>query len=185
MGLANYTMSRESCRLGKGISALKAECDTYLTILTRNKEMTNKDMLSSSFPVINDITDDKSSVREAGGWSKALLKVWHYLKGEEDVKSSTPDPAMAIILQIEDREVAGIVRDLHYRTPKSLQAMRKACEQCFVLPDDCPYYDYSIFDVKKAIKKLEAKPSHTYERVVEELRKINGELAHHIAEYLE
>ena len=64
MGLANYTMSRESCRLGKGISALKAECDTYLTILTRNKEMTNKDMLSSSFPVINDITDDKSSVRE-------------------------------------------------------------------------------------------------------------------------
>lgn len=76
-----------------------------------------------------------------------------------------------LISQIADKEVANIVRDLHYRSPKSLQAMRKACEQCFILPDDCPYYDYSIFDVKKATRRLAQYPKQTHAQVVVELRK--------------
>jgi len=145
-------------------------------------------MLSSTLPVIQDISEDKS--RELGGssragWPNVLKKVWLYLKGEKKETERKPDPAAAIILQIEDKVVAGIVRDLHYRTPKSLEAMRNACEQCFVLPDDCPYYDYSIFDVKKAFKKLMAQPKHTHADVVAELRKINRELAHHLSEELE
>jgi hypothetical protein len=150
--------------------------------------MTNKEMLTSTLPVIQDISPTKSRGSEDGislGWSSAVKKIWLYLKGAEKGKTAVPDPAAAIILQIEDREVAKIVRELHYRTPKSLKAMRKACEQCFILPDDCPYYDYSIFDVKKATRKLENHPKHTHKQVVEELRKINQELAYHILEWLD
>jgi hypothetical protein len=154
-------------------------------ILTRNNEMINKNTISSPIPVLNDIADAKSGAPAENRWPRMLQKVWLYLKGENKEKSTVPDPAAAVIAEIEDREVAAIVRDLHYRTPKSLQAMRNACEQCFVLPDDCPYYDYSIFDVKKAIKKLEVQPEHTYPKVVEELGRINRELAYHISEYLE
>ena len=150
--------------------------------------MMNKEMLTSSLPVIQDISRDVSREPEysmGAGWANALKKVWLYLKGEDKEKTAVPDPAAALILQIADKEVATIVRDLHYRTPKSLQAMRNACEQCFVLPADCPYYDYSIFDVKKATRKLENYPRHTHEKVVDELRKINQELACHLADYLE
>jgi hypothetical protein len=149
--------------------------------------MPNKTVLTSPIPVIKDISHDKSITAESGSRTNltgALKKAWHYLKGERE-QAKEPDPAIALIRQIENEEVARIVWDLHYRTPKSLEAMRNACESCFVLPDDCPYYDYSIFDVKKAIKRLAVQPEHTHLQVVEELRKINQELATHLAEYLE
>ena len=150
--------------------------------------MPNKDMVASPLPVIQDLTQDKSVTTAGGirtGWAIVLKKAWQFLKGENEKQTDVPDPALVIILQIEDREVARIVQDLHYRTPKSLEAMRRACESCFVLPDGCPYYDYSIFDVKKAIRRLEMQPRHTYKQVVEELQKINRELAHHLSDYLE
>ncbi len=147
--------------------------------------MINKNTISSSIPVLNDIAEAKSTAPAESRWPGMLQKVWLYLRGENKGKTAVPDPAAAVIAEIEDREVAAIVKDLHYRTPKSLKAMRNACEQCFELPDDCPYYDYSIFDVKKAIKKLEAQPEHTFPLVVEELSRINRELAYHISEYLE
>jgi hypothetical protein len=150
--------------------------------------MPQKNMFASPIPVIKDLSQDKSITAEAGStpkWSVALKKVWHYLTGKNEEKTNEPDPAIAIILQIEDKEVARIVRDLHYRTPKSLKAMRQACESCFVLPDDCAYYDYSIFDVKKAIKRLSVQPTNTHQQVVAELQKINQELANHLSEYLE
>jgi hypothetical protein len=150
--------------------------------------MPNKDMTSTSLPVMRDIVRDGVYTAESGAGlklPKALKKIWYYLKGKNKDKTRRHDPAAAIILQIEDKVVAGIVRDLHYRTPKSLKAMRKSCESCFVLPDDCPYYDYSIFDVKKAIRRLAVQPKHTHRKVVAELQKINRELAHHLSEYLE
>jgi len=149
--------------------------------------MPNKNMLSSSLPVIRDIPQERSILPEdatRSRWFDVLQRLWGYLKGANEEKAGAPDPAAAIILQIEDKEVAQIVRELHYRTPRSLQAMRRACEQCFVLPDDCPYYDYSIFDVKKAWRRLAGRPRQTHEQVVLELQKINRELADHIAEYL-
>jgi hypothetical protein len=54
-----------------------------------------------------------------------------------------------------------------------------------MLPDDCPYYDYSIFDVKKAIKRLMAQPENIRGEIVIELQKVNHELAYHLHEYLE
>jgi len=150
--------------------------------------MTNKEMLTSSLPVIQDIANDTSRLPENSIWARwpnVLKKIWLYLKGEKEKNAIAPDPAADLIAQIEDKEVAGIIRDLHYRTPKSLKAMRKACESCFILPDDCPYYDYSIFDVKKAIRKLADHPSHTHAQVVDELRRINQELGHHLSDYLE
>jgi hypothetical protein len=150
--------------------------------------MPNKNMLTSPISVIKDLSQDKSIAAGEGSatkWSVALKNAWRYMTGKNKEKVLEPDPAAAIIQQIEDREVARIVRDLHYRTPKSLKAMRKACESCFVLPDDCAYYDYSIFDVKKAIKRLTVQPTNTHQQVVVELQKINQELANHLAEYLE
>jgi hypothetical protein len=157
-------------------------------MLIRNDEMKSKAMFSSSLPVIRNINQDKSAAPDdstPSGWSNLLKKVWFYLKSENKEKTDTPDPAAAIIVQIEDKAVAGIVRELHYRTPKSLKAMRNACESCFVLPDDCPYYDYSIFDVKKAFRKLADQPKQTQMQVVEELQKINQELAYHLSDCLE
>ena len=150
--------------------------------------MSGKNLLSSPLPTIQDLSRDKSvqgAENSGTKWINPLQKIWHYLKGANTEKINEPDPAAALILQIADLEVAKIVRDLHYRTPRSLKAMRNACESCFVLPDDCPYYDYSIFDVKKAVKRLVVQPRHTHQLVVEELRKINRELASHLAEYLE
>ena len=159
-----------------------------LLISIRNTEMNDKEMFSSSLPVIKDISQETSGAPGdsiPAGWIDGLQKIWLYLKGEHEEKTNIPDPAASIILQIADKEVAGIVRDLHYRTPKSLETMRKACESCFVLPDDCPYYDYSIFDVKKALRRLVDQPRHTHKQVIAELRKINRELAYHLSEGLE
>lgn len=145
-------------------------------------------MLASPIPIIKELPQGKSKTVAADRpsiLSGAIKRAWHYLTGKNEEKTHEPDPATAIILQIEDKQVARIVRDLHYRTPKSLKAMRQACESCFVLPDNCPYYDYSIFDVKKAIKRLTVHPTQTHQQVVAELQKINQELAIHLSEYLE
>ena len=147
--------------------------------------MTNKEMLSQTIPVIQETIAERPEVKAQIRWPGALKKLMLWLKGEKGNKALTPDPAAEIIAQIANEEVAAIVRDLHYKTPKSLQAMRKTCEECFILPDDCPHYDYSIFDVKKAIKKLIVQPKHTHSKVVEELQQINHELAYHLNEYLE
>ena len=144
--------------------------------------MTNKEMLSQTIPIIRETIAERPEVKAQIRWPGALQKFMLWLKGD---KTFTPDPAAELIAQIENEEVASIVRDLHYKTPKSLQAMRKICEECFILPDDCPYYDYSIFDVKKATRRLSVQPRHTHSQVVTELQKINHELANHLNEYLE
>lgn len=149
--------------------------------------MENKNILASPIPVIKDISQNQTAAGQGAAikkWNNLLEKVRSLLKGKEE-KASEPDPALPIIAAIADRQVAEIVKELHYRTPKSLQAMRQACESCFVLPDDCAYYDYSIFDVKKAFKRFGVHPEQTQQQVVEELRKINQELAHHLSEYLD
>ena len=142
-------------------------------------------MLSQTIPIIRETIAERPAVKAQIRWPSALQKFMLWLKGEKGNKTLTPDPAAELIAQIENEEVANIVRDLHYKTPKSLQAMRKICEECFILPDDCPYYDYSIFDVKKAIRRLVVQPKHTHSQVVTELQKINHELANHLNEYLE
>ena len=142
-------------------------------------------MLSHTIPIIHETVAKQPAVKAPIRWPSALNKLMDWLRGENENKTFTPDPAAEIIAQIENEEVASIVRDLHYKTPKSLQAMRKICEDCFILPDDCPHYDYSIFDVKKATRKLAVQPKHTHSQVVEELQKINHELAYHLNEYLE
>ena len=147
--------------------------------------MTNKEMLSHAIPIIQETIAERPVVKTQIRLPGALKKLMLWLKGEKGNIAFAPDPAAELIAQIENEEVANIVRDLHYKTPKSLQAMRKICEECFILPDDCPYYDYSIFDVKKATRKLIAQPNRTHSRVVEELQKINHELAYHLNEYLE
>lgn len=147
--------------------------------------MTSKKALSQTIPVIHGTIIGQPVDDTSIKLGNVLQKIWQYLKGGNEDKRREPDPALAIILQIEDQEVAKIVRDLHYKTPKSLQAMRKVCEECFILPDDCPYYDYSIFDVKKAVRRLVVQPKHTYEQTIVELQKINQELAYHLNEYLE
>lgn len=53
------------------------------------------------------------------------------------------------------------------------------------LPDDCKFIDYSILDVKKAVKKLTPYPPYIREKVIEELEKINPELASHLRDSLE
>ena len=154
----------------------------------KHYKMPDKTILSSPIPVIHDHGRDKSVHGEwpiRAKWIGVLQRVWCYLKGGNKEGSFAPDPATPIIAAIADREVARIVHDLHYKTPKSLMAMRKSCQECFMLPDDCPYYDYSIFDVKKAIKRLVVQPEHTHEQVVKELGRINLELATHLADYLE
>jgi hypothetical protein len=147
--------------------------------------MTNKEMLSHAIPVIEGTMTGEPAHNARSQWEKMLGNFWHWFKGEKGNKTFTPDPAADLIAQIENEEVANIVKGLHYRTPKSLQAMRKSCQKCFILPDDCPYYDYTIFDVKKATRKLIAQPKRTHSRVVIELQKINHELAYHLNEYLE
>ena len=113
-----------------------------------------------------------------------LIKMGFHLKDKKEKVSPPPDPAKQIIMQIEDAEVRSIVKLLHYRTPKGLKAMRDACQKCFILPDDCPYVDYSIFDVKKAGKQLKHYPPHIWEEVISELAKVNSELAGHLRESL-
>ena len=147
--------------------------------------MKNKEMLSHAIPIIEGTMTGEPSHKARSQWKKMLENFWLWLKGEKGNNALTPDPAAELIAQIENEEVANIVRDLHYRTPQSLKAMRKSCQECFILPDDCPYYDYSIFDVKKAVRRLEVQPKHTHSQVVVELQKINQELAYHLNESLE
>lgn len=98
---------------------------------------------------------------------------------------AAPDPAAAVIAAIAGRELRELVRELHYRTPASLKTMREACASCFSLPDDCAYVDYSIPDVNKAIRRIEAHPALAAdpERVIGELDKVNGELSYHLREH--
>ncbi|MEW5747067.1 MAG: hypothetical protein AB1805_16685 [Nitrospirota bacterium] len=52
-------------------------------------------------------------------------------------------------------------------------------------PDDCTFIDYSILDVRKAEKKLRPYPPYIREEVVQELEKLNPELALHLRELLD
>ena len=52
------------------------------------------------------------------------------------------------------------------------------------LPDDCKFIDYSILNVKKAVGKLAPYPPYVRQKVIEELEKINPELAYHLREHL-
>jgi hypothetical protein len=147
--------------------------------------MANKEL---TIPVIQDAASGQAAKKANDISNKAsslLDKVWAYFTGADEKEAPAPDLAAPIIAEIEDAQVATIVKELHYRTPKSLKAMRDACQKCFVLPEDCPYWDYSIFDVKKAMKRLKAHPENTYNQVVVELKRVNEELAHHIYESLD
>ena len=145
----------------------------------------NKEILSHPIPVIRDSKADQPAYSQKSSRKGLLHKFWLWLKGEKKNTTFAPDPAAGVIDLIVDKEVAGIVKDLHYKTPRSLMAMRKSCQECFNLPDDCPYYDYTIFDVKKAIKKLALHPRLVQFQVVQELKNVNKELANHLREYLE
>ena len=145
----------------------------------------NKEILSHPIPVIRDSKNDQTAYGLNSSRKGLLHKFWLWLKGEKKNANFGPDPAADIIALIVDKKVAGIVRDLHYKTPRSLMAMRKSCQECFNLPDDCPYYDYTIFDVKKAIKKLALHPRQVQFQAVQELKSVNTELANHLRDYLE
>jgi len=118
--------------------------------------------------------------------SSMLERLSCYFKGEKDANPA-PDPAMAIIAEISDPEVRTMVQELHCLTPPSLKTMREACEECFFLPDDCSYVDYSIPDVNKAVRRIHSHPelSASPGRVVSELAKVNGELARHLQEHFD
>lgn len=146
--------------------------------------MNNKEMISHMIPVIQGTVSEQAVGKGKPPQPAALKKFLRWFKGDK-TNAFAPDKAAELIAQIEDAEVARIVSDLHYKTPQSLKAMRMTCQECFMLPDDCPYYDYSIFDVKKAVKRLAVQPKDTHGRVIAELQKINNELAYHLHEYLE
>jgi hypothetical protein len=114
-----------------------------------------------------------------------LKKVLLYFKGEKKDVRATPDPAAAVIAQISNSRIRQLVKELHYLTPASLKAIRKTCPDCFFLPEDCPYEDYSIPDVKKAVKRINAQAelSSDPSRVIGELGKVNRELAYHLNEH--
>jgi hypothetical protein len=113
-----------------------------------------------------------------------LTKMGFHLKGADIKEDTAPDPAAQIIMEIEDVQVRSIVRLLHYRTPRTLKTMRESCQKCFILPEDCPYVDYTILDVKKAVKQLQQHPFHIELAVITELAKVNAELAGHLREAL-
>ncbi len=147
--------------------------------------MANKEL---TIPGIQDTVQEQTGEAVSNISNKAgslLGKLSAYLTGGKAKKPSGPDLAAPVIARIEDARVAAIVKELHYRTPKSLKAMRDACQKCFVVPEDCSYWDYSIFDVTKAMKKLKVHPEETYDQVVVELKKVNQELALHIYESLD
>ena len=144
--------------------------------------MANKEL---TIPAIPDMIQEQTGEPVSNKTGSLLGKLSAYLTGGKAKKPSGPDLAAPVIARIEDARVAAIVKELHYRTPKSLKAMRNVCQECFVLPEDCPHWDYSIFDVKKAMKRLKAYPEDSYDQVVVELKKVNQELAHHIYESLD
>jgi len=113
---------------------------------------------------------------------KILRGLILYLKGGGKKIDPTPDPALAIINEIRDTEIRTLVKELHFLTPRTLKSMRDACTKCFIVPEDCPYVDYSIIDINKAVKRIKAKPAQAAapEMVLDELAKVNTELAHHL-----
>ena len=148
--------------------------------------MKNKKMLSTTFSY----TEDTLQARPA--WTVKGLRVllknyWQYLLGERKPKSLILDPAFEVINQINDTQIRTMVKELHFRTPRSLKAMREVCQECFMLPDDCPYVDYSIFDVKKAVKKINSKAMEhlSKKEVINELANVNNELAYHLREHFD
>ena len=147
--------------------------------------MSNKEMLSEPIPIIHETTTQLPYANNKNKGNAVFGRILLWLRGKKKTAAFTLDPAAGVIALIADQTVASIVKDLHYKTPRSLMAMRKSCQDCFMLPDDCPYYDYSIFDVKKAIKKLAIHSRHIQFQVVEELKRVNSELANHLTEYLE
>lgn len=116
-----------------------------------------------------------------------LKSLWLYLKGPKVNASKAPDPAVAIILQIADVQLRQLIKELHYLTPTSLKTMRGICQECFILPEDCVYVDYSIPDVNKAIKRINAHPvfASRPELIVAELGKVNEELTRHLREHFD
>jgi hypothetical protein len=125
---------------------------------------------------------DNVRMQPPGFWEKLS----RYFKGGNDA-SPAPDPALAIINEIPDHQVRMLVKELHYLTPPSLKTMREACESCFFLPENCSYFDYSIPDVNKAIKRINSHPalSASPGRVVRELARVNGELARHLRDHFD
>jgi hypothetical protein len=149
--------------------------------------MSYKDTPSSA------ISELQASGREESGKSgktfkaqleNLLTKMGFHLKGAVIKEDTAPDPAAQIIMQIENVQVRSMVKMLHYRTPRTLKTMRDACQKCFVLPEDCPYVDYTIMDVKKAVKQLQQHPFDVEIAVIKELAKVNSELARHLREAL-
>jgi hypothetical protein len=108
------------------------------------------------------------------------LAVFFRGRGKKEIQSS--DPAIAVINQIEDVEVRTLVKELHFLTPRTLKKMRDACTKCFMVPDDCPYVDYSIPDINKAIKRMKTGAAATAspQMIINELAKVNSELAQHL-----
>lgn len=80
--------------------------------------------------------------------------------------------------------VRAIATELHYRTPKGLKYLKESCPQCVDLPEDCRFRDYTIFNVRKAEKKLKVHHRYIQRGVIDELEKINPELADHLRERL-
>ncbi len=148
--------------------------------------MKNKNTFSTTIPY-NENTLQARPAWPVKGIRAQLKKIWLYLKGENKQVSSVLDPAIEVINQINDNQIRAMVKELHFRTPRSLKAMREVCQECFMLPDDCPYVDYSIFDVNKAVKKMNSESMGllSREEVINELANVNSELACHLREYFD
>ena len=148
--------------------------------------MKDKKAFSATIPYGEDTLEARPAW-PAKGIRAQLKKIWLYLKGGEKKVSSVLDPAVDIINQISDTQVRAMVKELHFRTPRSLKAMREICEECFILPDDCPYVDYAIFDVNKAVKKMNSQSTGLLNKevVINELANVNSELAYHLRDYFD
>lgn len=127
-------------------------------------------------------------VKKAWMYISTILKKTFLVLKRPGVKApKAPDPAVAIIMQISDAQLRHVVKELHYLTPTSLKTMRGICQECFILPEDCPYIDYSIPDVNKAIKRINAHPvfSSRPDLIINELAKVNDELTRHLRDHFE
>lgn len=150
--------------------------------------LSSKDMpwLADQSGVIGSGNETPGTAKKTTGYLKNILARLHFPRKKASViPPAPPDPAVAIIKQIQDVQLRTLVKELHYLTPTSLKAMRNICQECFILPEDCPYYDYSIPDVNKAIRRIKADTVFTAnpEVVINELAKVNEELARHLRDY--
>jgi hypothetical protein len=151
--------------------------------------MKNEDMLPLSVPYVGVASQGLPSGSTDSArmhLSRVIEKLTRYFKGDNDA-GTAPDPAMSIIDEIPDPGVRTMVKELHYLTPPSLKVMRKACEECFFLPEGCSYVDYSIPDVNKAIRRINSHPelAASPDLVISELAKVNDELARHLREHFD